>query len=132
MVASLGHHTPDAVPIDIGGTAITGAHASCVASLREHYGLEKRPVKVHEPYQMLGSLDEDLKQAIGIDIDGYHGTETIFGFRIKDWKPFTMDDGLEVLVPGDFNTTKDANGDTLLFPRGDTSAPPSGRMPQGG
>jgi hypothetical protein len=132
VVASLGHHTPDAVPIDIGGTAITGAHASCVAALREHYGLEKRPVKVHEPYQMLGTLDEDLKQAIGIDIEGYYGTETIFGFRIKDWKPFTMDDGLDVLVPGDFNTIKDANGDTLLFPRGDTSAPPSGRMPKGG
>ena len=33
---------------------------------------------------------------------------------------------------GDFNTTVDANGDTLVYPEGDLTAPPSGRMPQGG
>ncbi|MCP4385122.1 MAG: methyltransferase [Hyphomicrobiales bacterium] len=132
ILSSLGHTTPDGVPIDIGSTPVTGIHASCVATLRDHYGLKKQPVKVHEPYQMLGTVDEDLKQAIGIDVEGYYGIETIFGFRIKDWKPFTMDDGLDILVPGDFNTTTDAKGDTLLFPRGDTSAPPSGRMPKDG
>jgi hypothetical protein len=43
-----------------------------------------------------------------------------------------MDDGLEVLVPGGFRTTKDTNGDTLIYPEGDTSVPASGRMPKGG
>src|ERR1019366_9393233 len=32
----------------------------------------------------------------------------------------------------DFNTTIDSNGDTLIHPQGDTSAPASGRMPKGG
>lgn len=132
VLTALGHRTPDAVPIDFGGTAITGMHASCVAQLREHYGLEKRPVKVHEPCQMLGLVDDDLKKAIGVDVEGYYGTETMFGFPIENWKSFVMDDDLEVLVPGGFNTTKDTNGDTLLYPQGDTSAPPSGRMPNGG
>jgi hypothetical protein len=132
VLSALGHSTPDAIPIDFGGTAITGMHASCVAKLRRHYGLENRPVKVHEPYQMLGLVDDDLKRAIGVDVEGYYGTETMFGFPIDNWKPFVMDDGLQVLVPGDFNTTKDESGDTLLYPQGDTSAPPSGRMPNGG
>jgi len=35
-------------------------------------------------------------------------------------------------VPGGFNVTVDANGDTLMYPEGDTMAPPSGRMPKGG
>jgi hypothetical protein len=43
-----------------------------------------------------------------------------------------MYDGLEVLVPGQFNVTVDENGDTLIYPQGDTSAPPSGRMPKDG
>ena len=43
-----------------------------------------------------------------------------------------MPDGLEVLVSVDFNTTSDANGDILIHPKGDLSAPPSGRMPKGG
>jgi sigma-B regulation protein RsbU (phosphoserine phosphatase) len=44
-------------------------HVSIVAALRDHFGLEKRPVKVHEPLQMLGLLDEDLKTVLGIDVD---------------------------------------------------------------
>ncbi len=37
-----------------------------------------------------------------------------------------------MLVPGEFNTTVDANGDTLAYPLGDTSAPASGKMPNNG
>ena len=40
------------MPIDLGGTGVSGIHASVVAALRDRYGLEKRPVKVSEPYQM--------------------------------------------------------------------------------
>jgi hypothetical protein len=118
--------------MDLGSTAVTGIHVSCVAELRDYYGLEVRPVKVHEPYQLLGLLDEDLKRAIGVDVEGVFGRETLFGFRNDQWKPWTTQEGLEVLVSEDFNTTTDANGDTLIYPQGDTSAPPSGRMPRGG
>ena len=130
--AALAHRTPDALPIDFGSTAVTGIHVSCVAALRDHYGLEKRLVKVHEPYQMLGLLDEDLKRAIGVDVQGVPGRETLFGFRNDRWKPWVTHDGLEVLVSEDFNTTTDENGDTLIHPKGDASVPPSGRMPKGG
>jgi hypothetical protein len=129
---ALDHREPDAVPIDFGSTAVTGLHVSAVAALRDHYGLERRPVRVHEPYQMLGLLDEDLKQAIGVDVEGVFGRETMFGFRNDRWKPFRTYDGLEVLVSEQFNTKIDERGDTLIFPRGDTSAPPSGRMCEGG
>jgi hypothetical protein len=43
-----------------------------------------------------------------------------------------MDDGTEVLMSGNFRTTKDQNGDTLVYPGGDRSAPPSGRLPKNG
>ena len=59
-------HRSGRVPLDIGSTAVTGMHVSCVAELREYYGLEKRPVKAYEPYQMLGYLDTDLLDAIGV------------------------------------------------------------------
>jgi hypothetical protein len=129
---ALAHQAPDAVPIDFGSTAVTGMHASCVAALREHYGLASRPVRVHEPYQMLGLLDEDLKRAIGVDVEGVPGRETLFGFRNDRWKPWTTHDGLPVLVSEDFRTTTDENGDTLIHPKGNLAAPPSGRMPRGG
>jgi hypothetical protein len=129
---ALNHREPDAVPVDFGGTAVTGMHVDIVIALRDRYGLEKRPVRVHEPYQMLGFIDEDLKLALGIDIEGVYGAETIFGFRNENWKPWRMDNGTEVLVSEHFRTTRDANGDTLIYPKGDLSAPPSGRLPKDG
>ena len=130
--AALNHKEPDAVPVDFGGTAVTGIHIDIVIALRDRFGLEKRPVKVHEPYQMLGFIDEDLKRALGIDIEGVYGAETIFGFRNENWKPWRMDNGTEVLVSEHFRTTRDANDDTLIYPKGDLSAPPSGRLPKDG
>lgn len=132
IIAALKHQQPDRIPVDFGGTAVTGIHARIVAGLRDHYGLAKQPVKVHEPYQMLGYIEEDLKQALGVDVEGVYPEETMFGFPNERWKPWQLNDGLEVLVSEQFTTTKEANGDTLIYPKGDLSAPASGRMPKGG
>ncbi len=48
LAAALNHRQPDSIPIDFGGTNVTGMHVSCVAALRDYYGLEKRPVRVLE------------------------------------------------------------------------------------
>ncbi len=132
VLAALRHEEADRIPMDFGGTAVTGVHASCVAGLRDFYGLEKGPVRVHEPYQMLGLIDEDLKQAMGIDSEGAYPYKTMFGFTNTRWKEWRLPDGLEVLVPGQFETTLDEAGNTLIYPEGDASAPPSGRMPKDG
>ncbi|MFO7732987.1 MAG: uroporphyrinogen decarboxylase family protein [Candidatus Aminicenantes bacterium] len=132
LAAALDRRQPDRVPVDFNGTGVTGMHVKCVIGLRDRYGLEKRLVKVHEPYQMLGWIDDDLQQALGIDVEGVYGPDTMFGYRNENWTPWRMDDGTEVLMSGNFQTTKDANGDTLVFPGGDRSAPPSGRLPRNG
>ncbi len=131
LLKALRHEQPDRIPIDFGGTGVTGVHASCVAALRDYYGLEKRPVRVHEPYQMLALIEEDLRAAMGVDVVGVFSRNTMFGFPAERWKSWSFN-GLEVLVPGDFNTTIDSSGDTLIYPEGDMAAPPSGRMPQDG
>ncbi|OGG03204.1 MAG: methyltransferase [Candidatus Glassbacteria bacterium RIFCSPLOWO2_12_FULL_58_11] len=130
--AALNHSAPARVPVDFGSTGVTGMHVSCVATLRDYYGLEKRPVKVHEPYQMLGLIEADLQEVLGLDVEGVFPPRTMFGFPNERWKPWRMYDGLEVLVSADFVTTVGENGDTLIYPEGDRSAPPSGRMPKGG
>ncbi|MCF6270838.1 MAG: hypothetical protein L3J41_14070 [Melioribacteraceae bacterium] len=132
VLSSLNHKQPDKIAIDFGATAVTGMHVNIVASLREYYGLEKRLVKVHEPYQMLGYIDDDLKEILGVDVEGIFPLNTIFGFPNENWKEWKLDSGLEVLVSEHFNTTKDDKGDTLIYPEGDTAVPPSGRMPKNG
>jgi len=129
--AALNHKQPDRIPIDFGGTTVTGMHASCVAGLRDYYGLEKRPVRIHEPFQMLALVDQDLVQAMGLDVTGVFPRTTKLGFPLDKWKPWRLN-GLDVLVGEDFTTTVDAKGDTLIYPQGDTTVAPSGRMPSGG
>ncbi len=130
--AALQHRRPDAIPIDFGATAVTGIHVSCVAALRDHYGLHRHPVKVHEPYQMLGLIEDDLREAMGIDTVGITPRTTMFGFPNTAWREFRLPWGQEVLVSDRFVTREDPPGDLLIYPEGDRTAPPSGRMPAGG
>jgi len=123
------NHQAGPVPVDFGGTAVTGIHVMIVAALRDHYGLEKRPVKVVEPYQMLGALDNDLLDAMGVDVVSIAPRNTMFGFPNRSWREFRLPWGQAVLVSEDFKTIEDSNGDLLIFPEGDMSVPPSGRMP---
>src|SRR5690242_18741968 len=110
---TLAHRQPDVIPVDLGGSSVTGIHVSCVAALRDWFGLDRHPVKAIEPGQMLGEVEDDLKAALGIDTEPVSKRMTRFGFPADHWKPWRMYDGLEILVPGGFNVTVDANGDTL-------------------
>lgn len=132
VLASLNHHQPDKVPVDFGATPVTGMHVRIVSALRDHFGLEKRIVKAYEPYQMLGLVEADLQEALGVDVEGVSAYETMFGYPNKNWKPWQFHDGFTVLVSGHFMTTVDADGSYLVYPEGDVNALPSARMPVGG
>ena len=125
---ALNHENPDRIPVDLGASPVTGIHVSRVAALRDFYGLEKKLVKAFEPYQMLGWIDDDLLDAIGVDVVGVFPRNTMFGFPNENWKQFKTPWRQQVLVSEHFKTTTEPNGDILIYPEGDISAPPSGRM----
>src|SRR5512138_2402792 len=131
---ALSHRQADRVPLDLGASAVTGMHVSSVYALRQALGLDApgTPVRVVEPYQMLGEIAPDLMNALGVDVVGLGGSRTLFGFKNEGWKPFSLFDGTPALVPEGFNTDPEPGGDILMYPEGDKEAPPSGRMPQGG
>ena len=133
LQTTLAHKQPDRVCVDFGATPVTGIHVSALTRLRQVVlGESNYRVKVTEPYQMLGEVDDQLREALGIDVIGVPGRCTIFGTQTTGWKPFVMNDGTEVLVTEDFNYTKNEAGDTYMYPEGDTSVPPSGHMPKTG
>ncbi len=132
--AALSHKQADRVPLDLGGSGTTGMHVDSVYLLRQALRLDPpdTPVKVIDPFQMLGEIAPDLVAALGVDVLPLAKPVTDFGFRLEGWKPWTTFAGTPVLVPEGFNTEPDANGDLLLYPQGDRTAPASGRMPKGG
>jgi len=129
---TINHQQPDRLVVDFGSSPVTGIHAVIVEKLRDYYGLEKKPVKIIEPYQMLGELDADLIREMNVDVIGLGGEKNMFGILNKDWKLHKTFWGQEVLFPGESNFTYNDNGDMLIHPEGDTSVPPSGMMPKTG
>lgn len=128
---ALSHSRPGRVPVDYGSTGFTGIHASVIATLRNYYGLEKRAAAITEPFTMIGVIEDDLCDAMGVDTVGIFPLNNLFGFANDDYRPYILN-GQEILVPGKFNTAVDANGEVLLYPGGDVEAAPSGRMRRGG
>jgi hypothetical protein len=134
VLRALNHQPADRVPVDLGGTNCSGAHVSVIANLRRALGLDKAGarVKVVEPYQMLGEMAPDLRQALGIDVVNLPNRTNMFGYENAGWKPWRTFDGTDVLVAADFNTDPQPNGDILMYPQGDRSVPASAKMPKGG
>ena len=134
VLRALNRQPSDRVPVDLGGTACSGAQVSVVARLRSALGLDKPGdrVKVTEPYQMLGEIAADLRQALGIDVVHLPNPRNMFGFENTGWKPWRTFDGTDVLVPALFNTDPEPDGSILMYPEGDKSARPSAKMPKGG
>jgi len=133
LQTTLRHRQPDRVCVDFGGTWISGIHASIVHKLKQRLiGPMASPVRVHEPYQMLAEVDEELRLALKADVIGIWPRKNLFGYETKNWKPFTLFDGTPCEVPTDFNVTPAPDGGWLMYPEGDLSAPPSAHMPKGG
>jgi hypothetical protein len=134
IALALEHRQPDRIPLDLGSSPVTGMHVTTVYLLRQALGLDPpgTPVKVIEPYQMLGEIAPDLIEALGVDVLGVWPSKNLFGFRNEGWKPWTTFDGTPVLVPEAFNTEVEADGDLLAYPEGDRTVPASARMPRGG
>jgi len=132
LAAVLDHRQADRLCVDFGAGGQTGIGVCALHRLREAVlGKSNHKVKVIEPYQMLGQVDEELRKALQLDVVGVHPPYNMFGFRNQGWKPFTMPvDGTEVLVPEKFNYTVNDNGDLLMYPQGDTSAEPCAKMPK--
>ena len=129
---AINHRQPDKVPVDFGSSPVTGISASMVYKLRKAYGLPEHPVKVVDCYQILGEIEEDLREKLCVDCAMVLSYTNLFGFRNDGWKPWTLSDGTPVLVPGGFNTSVSPNGGLYQYPEGDKTVPPSGFMPKGG
>ncbi len=134
VLRTLNYQPADRVPVDLGGSCCTGAHVSVIAKLRQALGLDKKgePVKVIDPYQMLGEVGQDLREALELDVVNLPSPKSFFGFANAGWKQWKTFDGTNVLVPGLFNTEHEQNGDILQYPEGDKTVPASARMPSGG
>lgn len=129
---AINHRQPDIVPLDLGGSSVTGMSVISVYALRQALQLDPpgTPVKVIEPFQMLGEVQTDLLDALEVDVVSLARRKNMFGYENTNWKPWFFHN-IPVLVPEKFNTKPEPNGDLYMYPEGDPSASPSAIMPKG-
>jgi len=127
----LSHLEADRIALDFGATPVTGIHVKKIAEFRHYYGLKDKPVKVIEPFQMLGEVDDELMKIWNVDVIGVGGNSDMFGHPQEDFLERRMPWGQTVLLPKSFNM-EEKNGNIYVFPQGDTSCSPTAVMPAGG
>ena len=130
--AAINHIEPDRIPMDLGATTVTGMAAGTMSKLRKALGLKEELVKVEEPFQILGKVEEDLRRTVQADVVGIFPKKTFLGFENSGWRPWKLQDGTDVLISKDMKYIYDTNGDILVYPQGNDSVRPSMRLPKGG
>lgn len=132
VIASIEHRQVDHLPIDLGGTAMSGIMAEALHRLRRALDLDGSPVRVYDVFQMLGEVEMDLVDRLHIDILPVELPAVSFGIRRERYKPWSLFDGTPVMVPGDFNIETDSDGSWLLRYGGRPDGRLVGRMPKDG
>ncbi|PHV69314.1 methyltransferase [Sporanaerobium hydrogeniformans] len=124
-------HQAGPVPFDMGAFPTTGIHVSVLEKLRDYYGLEKKLITVLDPYQMLGYVDDDLREAIGIDTTILWNQYTMYGFKNENFKEWVTPWGQKVLVAEKFVTSED-KANVYIYAEGDKNYSPAAKMPKSG
>ncbi|MDR0814225.1 MAG: methyltransferase [Bacteroidales bacterium] len=127
----LSHKTADRIALDFGSSPVTGIHVKIIDEMRRHYGLAPKPVKVIEPFQMLGEVDDELAKIWNVDAIGVSGQYDMFGHKQENFVEVRMPWGQVVLLPASFKL-KEENGNLYVFPQGDSSCAPTAMMPASG
>lgn len=91
--------------ISIGGMANDNMSAYAYARLLKHLGMEEKPIKVYDLFQMIPILDIDVVNRLGGDFVHAQRPRYRFNMDQKQWREGTLNDGTPCLYPAEFQTT---------------------------
>jgi uroporphyrinogen decarboxylase len=120
---------PDRVPLDIGGSLVTGVCIDAYVDLVKHLGLDLGLPLVYEQFGMLARLAEPVRQRLHSDVIELENPSVAWDLENKDFKPWKTGPGNTVLMPGAFNPVTDEKGYLYIV---DGEGRPLAYMPPGG
>jgi uroporphyrinogen decarboxylase len=114
VLTTIAHQEPDRVPIDLGGSLVTGVNVVAYRQLKQYLGLNSQPVRVADIILQLGEMEEPTRRRFGVDVAGLPLLKPIPGVRNVHWKPWTLPDGSPALISADFEPEVTEKGDLLI------------------
>ncbi len=106
--AVLDGKTPDRVPIDCGGTEVTGLHGIAYNDLKAHLGIEGGAARVFNVYMQLASTEDSVRKRLSGDV-------VRLSFEPKTWKPSTLPDGSACEVPQGWDPIRLEDGSDVIM-----------------
>ncbi len=115
VLAAINHQEPDRVPLDLGSTRVTGIDVGAYARLRDRLGIEGKPPKVMDVWQMLAWVEQPVIEALEVDVLPVPRLVQDFGMRMDSWRPWRLEDGTPVQMPGNFDPVAEEDGGLCLY-----------------
>jgi len=110
--AALAHKEPDRVPIDCGGTDVTGLHGIAYNALKDHLGIRNGRTRVFHVYMQLAKVEESVRGR-------FCGDVVRLSFEARRWRPSTFADGSPCEVPEGWSPVRLPDGsEAVLGPDG--------------
>lgn len=81
VLTALAHREPDRVPIDLGGSLVTGINAAAYGRLKRTLGVEGDPPRVADIILQLAEVEEPVRRRFGVDVVGLPALEPLPGVR---------------------------------------------------
>ena len=120
--AALDHRQPDRVPIDLGGSIVTGINAMGYARLKRHLGLPG-PVRVTNVILLLAEVEEELREPWGVDVLPVPRYFAAPGVPLAGrWREHPLPDGTPALFPQGFAPRLRADGAWELLEDGQAAS----------
>ncbi len=129
--ATLRHEPADRVPIDVGGTGVTGINLIAYGNLRRYLGMTEGRARVFHTWLQTAELEEAVRERLHADTVTLPRYKMSLGIPNVEWQPWTFVDGTEFLVPVDFNPVRNNQGDFEWFENGQLLAEAPGEGTHG-
>lgn len=107
VLTALRHEEPDRVPIDLGGTDVSGIMIGPYRELCQRLGLDVQPIHVIDIAQQLPRVHDKLRTALDIDVVGVYQCPA-------DWRRGRAYDGTDVLYPAKFRSQLMSDGSRVV------------------
>ena len=68
LITALKREEPDRVPIDLGGSTVTGIHVLAYRELKKLLGLESGNIRARDYRQLLAEPEKEVIEHLGVDV----------------------------------------------------------------
>ncbi len=118
VLAALRHQEADRVPIDLGGTVVTNISLPAYGQLKRHLGLSESKARIFHTWSQVPEIEPEIAARLHSDTVTLPRYRSSFGIPNAEFKPWTFVDGVDYLVPVDFNPVRNEKGDWEWYEEG--------------